>query len=250
MKKLIFLLFTLWQLVLGPALVHADAKIPDKPTSSIYVQDYAKVLSANTKATINAYSEALAAKTKAQIVVVTMSTLEGADLSGYSTELFRSWGIGDKEKNNGVLLLVAVNDRKSRIEVGYGLEGALPDGLTGRIQDTYMLPSFRQNNYDKGILNGYSALLSTVLKEYKINPQDLKVQGGIPQNDPQEQQGLGFFGKILLLGIIVVVLILDQIFFRGAILRFIFYMLLFSRRGGGGGFGGGSSGGGGSNRSW
>jgi uncharacterized membrane protein YgcG len=117
--------------------------------------------------------------------VLTVPSLKGQSLEDYSLTVLRQWGIGDQEKNNGVLLLVAVQDRKSRIEVGYGLEGALPDGLTGRIQDQYMLPYFRSNDYDKGILNGYSALLQTVLKEYNLTTKDLDVQGAQPaKTDP------------------------------------------------------------------
>ena len=138
MKKLVLLLLAIWQLLSFQPLAQAASQIPAKPTNNIYVQDYSHVLSANTKATITAYSQAIAAKTKAQIVVVTIPTLNGDALEDYATTLYRSWGIGDKEKNNGVLLLVVTKDRKSRIEVGYGLEGALPDGLTGRIQDQYM----------------------------------------------------------------------------------------------------------------
>ena len=84
----------------------------------------------------------------------------------YSTNLFRQFGIGDKEKNNGLLILIALEERKSRIEVGYGLEGVLPDGKTGRIQDEYMIPYFKDNNFDEGILNGYKALFKEVANEY------------------------------------------------------------------------------------
>jgi len=261
MKKFLLLLLAVWQLVSCQPLAQAASQIPAKPTNNIYVQDYSKVLSANTKATIMAYSQAIAARTKAQLVVVTIPTLNGDALEDYATSLYRSWGIGDKEKNNGVLLLVVTKDRKSRIEVGYGLEGALPDGLTGRIQDQYMIPSFKQGNYDKGILNGYSALVGTVLKEYKIDPQSLNVQA-LPQasqdNSAQEDSGSMVLNIALIVGFIIL-LIVDQLLFGGAILRFLFYAFLFrgGGRGGGGGFGGGggsygggSSGGGGSRRNW
>ena len=90
---------------------------------------------------ILAYSSALAKRTKTQVVVLTVPTLDGESIEDYGLSVLREWGIGDKKENNGVLLLVATKDRKSRIEVGYGLEGVLPDGLTGRIQDQYMLPA-------------------------------------------------------------------------------------------------------------
>ena len=82
--------------------------------------------------------------------------------------MLRGWGIGSRDKNNGVLIVVATQDRQSRIEVGYGLEGALPDGLTGRLQDDTMLPYFKQGQYDKGIVNGYAATAATVAKEYNV----------------------------------------------------------------------------------
>ena len=265
MKNFLILLTAILQIVFFlPGKALSAAKIPAKPTTSIYVQDNAKVLSTDTKNTINAYSAALASKTKAQVVVVTVPTLGGEALEEYSLNIMRNWGIGDKEKNNGVLLLVAVQDRKSRIEVGYGLEGALPDGLTGRIQDQYMLPSFRQGNYDKGILNGYSAIFNTVLKEYKLTAKDLNVQGirASAASSNANQDVFTLSNGMFLLGIIGL-LIIDRLLFGGAIFRVLFYMLLFRGGGrggrgggfggggfGGGGFGGGSGGGGGSSRSW
>ncbi|MHC1718582.1 MAG: YgcG family protein [Acidaminococcaceae bacterium] len=156
MKRWLALLLLTCQFLFS-SLADAESKIPPKPTSgSIYVQDYANLLSAETKSTINAVSKDLENKTKAQIVVVTVPSLDGQPIEDYSLELLRAWGIGDKEKNNGVLLLVALKDRQSRIEVGYGLEGALPDGLTGRIQDQAMIPYFSSGNYDKGIMQGYA----------------------------------------------------------------------------------------------
>ena len=261
MKKLVLLLLAIWQLLSLQPLAQAASQIPAKPTNNIYVQDYSHVLSANTKATITAYSQAIAAKTKAQIVVVTIPTLNGDALEDYATTLYRSWGIGDKEKNNGVLLLVVTKDRKSRIEVGYGLEGALPDGLTGRIQDQYMIPSFKQNNYDTGILNGYSALVQTVLKEYKLDVKSLQVQGvsqTTPVNTGSDDSGSIVINVAVIIGI-VILLIIDQVLLGGFLLRTLLYLLFMGRggRGGGfggggfgGGFGGGSSGGGGSSRSW
>ena len=84
----------------------------------------------------------------AQIVVVTVQSLGGQSIEEYATELFRKFGIGDKEKNNGVLLLCSTGDRLFRIEVGYGLEGRLTDGKTGRIQDEYIIPYLKENDYD------------------------------------------------------------------------------------------------------
>ena len=120
-----------------------------------YVNDVADVLSSETEDYIYENSLKLDEATGAQIVVVAIKSLEGRSIEEYSTELFRSYGIGDKEKNNGLLFLFSLEDRQSRIEVGYGLEGALPDGKTGRIQDEYIIPYFRNNNFDEGVRNGY-----------------------------------------------------------------------------------------------
>lgn len=249
MMKRWFSFFLLAIQLLFAVSANAAPQIPPKPTSSIYVQDYANVLSSQTINTINQVSQDLNAQTGAQIVVVTLKSLEGASLEDYSLELFRGWGIGNKEKNNGVLLLVAVDDRKSRIAVGYGLEGALPDGLTGRIQDRAMLPAFRNGDYDKGVMQGYASLANTVAKEYNVQIKGVKVTSSPQPNSATE---LPFWVKILIaVGILGLVLI-DMMFFGGSITRLllIIFMRGGGRGGGGGSFGGGSSGGGGSNRSW
>ena len=139
------------------------------PDDAFYVYDGAKVLSEETEQYILKYSHELESKTGAQIVVVTISSLEGLSLEEYATELFRQWGIGDSKKNNGVLLLCAVNDRQFRVEVGYGLEGDLPDGKTGRMQDAYIIPLLKENNFDAGIKNGYNAFLQAVAEVYSVS---------------------------------------------------------------------------------
>ena len=137
-------------------------------TRDFFVNDYAEVLSEETKKYIMQTNQELEQKTGAQIVVVTVTSLDGQDLESYATELFRKFGIGDSKKNNGVLLLCSTGDRKFRIEVGYGLEGALTDGKTGRIQDEYIIPYLKDDNYDEGIKNGFSAVLSEVANEYNV----------------------------------------------------------------------------------
>ena len=167
MKRLIGLLTVCFVLLV--ALVPVLAAAAPAPTTQFYVNDFAGVLSDSTEQLIMKDSVALQAKTGAQIVVVTITSLDGAVLEEYSLNLLRTWGIGDKTKNNGVLILLAVKDRKSRIEVGYGLEGALPDGKTGRIQDDYMLSYYKNNDFDAGIKNGYLAVLGEVAKEYSLD---------------------------------------------------------------------------------
>ena len=130
--------------------------------------DYARKLSSDTKEYIMNMNIELQKKTGAQIVVVTVQSLGGQSIEEYATELFRKFGIGDKEKNNGVLLLCSTGDRLFRIEVGYGLEGRLTDGKTGRIQDEYIIPYLKENDYDGGIRNGFTAILNEVASEYGV----------------------------------------------------------------------------------
>lgn len=254
-KWLAWLALALYLTLILAGAAAAAVAVPPAPTSSIYVQDYAGVLSGDTKARINSLGSRLAAKTKAQVVVVTVPTVGDTPIEEYALAVLRQWGIGDKTLNNGVLMLVAVQDRRSRIEVGYGLEGALPDAKTGRIQDEYMIPYFQQGDYNRGVLNGYLALVNEVAKEYRVEAPDAKarpVQSPAPgvswwDNLPwwvQVAFGLG----------ILLLFIIDWVFFGGA---FTLLILSLLRRGGGGGFGGGgggfgggSGGGGGSSRRW
>lgn len=230
----------------------AEPQIPPAPTGSIYVADYAGVLSPETKARINDTGQQLSQRTKAQIVAVTVKSLHGQLADEYGLTLLRKWGIGDKQLNNGVLLLVAVEDRKSRIEVGYGLEGALPDAKTGQIQDDYLLPYFRQGDYDKGILNTYMALTAVVAKEYNVEFKNEAIAGRKTQEaDNSWWNELPWWAKFVAAAIIILLFLLDWIFLGGNITFLILSLLRF--RGGGngnGGYGGGSGGGGGSNRNW
>jgi uncharacterized protein len=232
------------------------AGIPPAPTSSIYVQDYAGVINADTKVAINGIGSQLAAKTKAQIVVVTINTLDGVPLEDFALGILREWGVGDKTLSNGVVMLIVTDDKKSRIEVGYGLEGALPDAKTGRIQDEYMLPYFKQGDYNQGIRNGYLALADAAAKEYQVELGT----GGKPARSQQENDlgggKLPWWLKVAILTGLVVLFGVDWLFWGGALTLML--LSIFSRRGGGGGsggyggggYGGGSGGGGGSSRGW
>jgi len=113
-------------------------------------------------------------ETGAQVVVAVVESLQGMEIEDYALNLFREWGIGDKDKNNGVLLLVSPNDRKVRIEVGYGLEGAIPDSVAGKILDEYILPKFKEDDYDIGIKNGFSVIVDYISNEYDIEIDDLE----------------------------------------------------------------------------
>ena len=125
MRRLILLICLIGLFVAGGAV---EAKIPPPPQGNIYVLDQANVIDPQTEAKIGKLGKALEAKNKAQVVVVTVPSLEGQDLESYALEILRTWGVGEKDKNNGIVILLAMEERKFRIEVGYGLEGNLPDG--------------------------------------------------------------------------------------------------------------------------
>ena len=137
-------------------------------TEEFYVNDYANIINKDTEEYIINTNLNLYNKTGAQIVVVTVKNLEGKAIEEYATQLFRSFGIGGSSKNNGVLMLLALEEREFRIEVGYGLEGCLNDAKTGRIQDQYIIPYLKQNNWDDGIKNGYNAIIQVVANEYGV----------------------------------------------------------------------------------
>lgn len=144
------------------------------PTKEFYVNDYAGLLNEETKNYIINTNRSLNSKCGAQIVVVTVPSLEGKSLEEYATETFRKFGIGSKEKNNGLLLLLALEERQFRVEVGYGLEGFLPDAKTGRIQDEYIIPYLKEDNWNEGIKNGFSAFLNIIAKEYNVEIDNMQ----------------------------------------------------------------------------
>lgn len=248
-KRLAWLVLVVYLLLIS--LAAAQPLIPPAPTHSFYVQDHAGVLNSDTKNKINALGGKLADKTKAQIVVLTVKSLEGAAIEEYALEVLRRWGIGDKQLNNGVLLLVAVDDRQARIEVGYGLEGALNDARTGAVQDDYMLPFFAANDYNQGIWNGYQALVGIAAQEYKLDIHtDAKAATVRSAANPSWWDTLPWWGQLAIAAGALALFIIDWLFFGGTITYLILSLLRFRGGGGGGGYGGGSGGGGGSSRRW
>ena len=151
----------------------AAAEVAYQPTAQFFVNDFADVLSAQAEQEIVELGRALQQQTGAQAVAVTVPSLDGQSVEDYAIDLANSWGIGQAEEDNGVLILIAVEERKLRIEVGLGLEGTLPDGKTGRIMDEYMTPSLRQNDYSTGMLEGYKAVASQIYQEYGIEAPEL-----------------------------------------------------------------------------
>jgi len=140
-----------------------------KPTERFYINDYANILSNETEEYIFNRSVTLNNVDGTQIVVVTVPNLEGMSIEDYSIRVARSFGIGSKEKNNGLLLLIALEERELRIEVGYGLEGIIPDGKAGRFRDQYMIPYLKNNQWDEGIKNGYDAFFKEIVELNNLN---------------------------------------------------------------------------------
>lgn len=177
------------------------------PTSDFYVNDYARLLSTDTRNYIVNMNQKLYAQTGAQIVVVTVPNLEGDSLEEYATALFRKFGIGDKTKNNGVLLLLALEERQFRVEVGYGLEGRLNDAKTGRIQDEYIIPYLKNNNWNQGIRNGFNAILQEVSEEYGISIESEKItHRQVEITELNSDENLKFIFIILAISIVLGVL--------------------------------------------
>lgn len=240
------------------ACVNAEPQIPPRPAAAqgIYVQDYAKVLTADDRRRLLSIGQELDRKTTAQLAVVTVNSLSGQPIEDYALAILRDWGIGSSEKNNGALIVVAVQDRRSRIEVAYGLEGLLTDGLTGRIQDQTMLPYFRKGNYAAGIVNGYATTAAIIAKDAGVQLTSLTAGANkVSAAGQEESQTYPSWLKLLVGAGIILLLIIDNLFLGGVITQMLLLLLLRGRGGGGfgggrGGFGGGSGGGGGSSRSW
>ncbi len=141
--------------------------IPEKPTR--HVNDYANILDSTTKENLEAMLLKFEKETSNQLVIATFNSLEGQVLEDFSIKLAQKWKIGTKKHDNGVILLVFKNDRQVRIEVGYGLEGALPDIISSQIIRHEIVPSFKEGNYNKGITDGITAIINATKGEYKSN---------------------------------------------------------------------------------
>ena len=212
------------------------------PTEYFYVNDFAGVISDSDEANMVSKAAALAEATTAQVVVVTVDDLDGKEAWEYAYELGREWGVGDKEKDNGVVILLSVGDREIEIAIGYGLEGAIPDSKAGRIIDVYGLEYFKQDKFAEGLIAVADAVINEVYIEYGLEPAAGYVNiDNITSDDSLSKSG----GKVAVSWLILVVLIIALSFFgrRGGGGGFfpIFFMGT-GFRGGHGGFGGGGFG--------
>jgi len=229
-----------------------------KPSPATLVTDLAGVLTPEQKQALENKLVAIDDSSSNQIAVVIIPSLDGYPKEEYATKLFRDWGIGGK-KNNGILLLIAINDREIKIEVGYGLEGAIPDITAINIIDNYIKPAFKAGNYYEGIDQATDNIAKAAVGEYKV----AKVK---------KSKSKGSGGLFLIILIIIFVILKGgrggggSNIGGGGFSDIATGMLLGSLLGGGGrggggwgdsgggggfgGFGGGSSGGGGAGGSW
>jgi uncharacterized protein len=202
---------------------NAAQPIPDKVG---IVNDFANVIDPAIEEKINAVAGELLTKTEIPIVVVTMPEIGDDDYNDYANRLYEKWGIGKKGTDKGVLIFVTVKERKMRIEVGYGLEGIIPDGLAGEIRDKYMTPYLNQDRYGEGILNGTAAAALIIAKDSGVELT------GYSQASRRQTKRDSSFSILPIIIIIVFLLIGGR---RGGLLWLLIPLLL-----GGGGYRGGS----------
>jgi uncharacterized protein len=157
------------------------------------VNDDAGMLSPATRQSLERNLEALERTETTQIVVLTVTSLAGDSLEAFSLRVVEQWQIGQKDFDNGVLLLIVQRDRKLRIEVGYGLEGRLTDLVAGRIIRNVMVPRFRAGQFDQGVLDGVNAIIAAVKGEFET------AAAPAPQRPPGAGPRHGMFGFILAL---------------------------------------------------
>lgn len=206
-KLVLGVLFT-WTLFFITSATTQAATLP-KPVQDGYVQDFAHVVSNDTKEELNELSKKLEIATGAQIYILTVDSLGGMDAATYGTKIVRSWGIGSKEKNNGVLILAsfgeAEDDRDLHITVGQGLEGALPDAKIGRILDEYMVPNLKAGNYNAAFSSAYKLIYNIVAEEYNWD-------GTVDNPVKPEEDGLSPLTIIIL---VILFLIIYSVFSKG-----------------------------------
>ncbi|MFH1541388.1 MAG: TPM domain-containing protein [Elusimicrobiota bacterium] len=219
------------------------------PKPANWISDETNTIDASSYQQINTIIQELEQKTGAEIAVVSVKNFVDSDsIEDFSAKLFKEWGIGKKGKDNGVLLISSIENKKLRIEVGYGLEGILPDGLCGEILDKYIVPYFKNGEYGKGMSTGVLAIASVIAKDAGIE----LTCGTVEIKQVGKVSKLGIFLRFLFLIMSI------YIFIRHPFL----FMLFLGMSGGGGrglggggfsgggGFGGGFSGGGGASRGW
>jgi uncharacterized protein len=218
------------------------------------MNDFAGVVSASYEEQVETIATELKQKTDAELAVVTVSELGSESLEMVAVRLFEAWGIGEKGRDNGVLLILAMQEKRVRIEVGYGMESLITDGLSGEILDYYVLPLFRENEYGKGLFQGAAMIAGVIARDAGV-----EITGSLDMRRERAESEEGGAGGIFFIIFIVFLVIVT----KGRIIPWILLGMLSGGgggRGGGfgsggfgggfGGFGGGMSGGGGASRSF
>jgi len=218
---------------------------PDFPALSGRVVDGANILSPATESALTEKLAALEGTNSRQLVVVTLASLGGYEISDYGYQLGRHWGIGQGKLNNGALLIVAPAERRVRIEVGYGLEPILTDAMSSVIINTRITPRFRQGDYDGGVMAGVDALV----EQMTLEPSEAEKRAAAAAQSLRDGGHEGDAGPF---GVVVIILLgLFFLFGRNTALWPLLFLVAGSGRGGGfggrgrGGFGGGGFRGGG-----
>jgi len=235
-------------LLLGSLSAAREACARAWPKPQGYVSDFASVMDPVSRDSIDAIAGELREKTGAELAVVTLHDLGGDEIDPVAVDLYGAWGIGKKGKDEGVLILLAAQERRVRIEVGYGLEGILPDGLCGSIIRRVMAPDLAQGRIGAGLLHGVSAVTAVIAKDRGVT-----ITGAEPM--PEEDQGEdrnshAFFLVALFIAIVLSSILRASSNRRGWMGRGPWggggFGGMFGGFGGmGGGFGGGGGGGGG-----
>jgi len=252
MKKIlsIFLSLFISVVVFAQTSFDVNALLKGPTVTPKLVNDYSNILTADQKQTLENKLDAFDDSTSTQIVVVIVPNVGENDITDFAVNLGKAWGVGGKQNNNGVVLLISTDDHKLSIAPGYGLEGALPDVTCSQIIDQVIVPQFKGNDYYRGIDDGTDAIIQAAQGVYKA-PAGYHADGG---------SGISIF-KIIFIIIIIVVFLASR---GGGGGGFLGGMLLGSALGGGfgggrggdsggggfGGFGGGGFGGGGASGSW
>jgi len=215
------------------------------PRPTGFVNDFARVMRQEDIRATESLAAAVQQRTGAQIAVVTVQSFAQfgfGSIDEFSMALAESWGLGQRGEDTGVLLVLAVSERRVRIEVGYGLEGAIPDSVAGRILDTVVTPALRAGDFSRGLTQGAGSIATFIAREKGIDPAEFNLRAA-PQPQPGPGAAMGAGGILPLLILFIL--------FRGRLLPILLLGGMTRRRRGfgsgsfGGSFGGGFSGGGG-----
>ena len=152
-------------ILFGSLQIHGAQRFPE-PTPNKYINDYAGIIDETSAREIINLGYELEQKTGAQAIIVTLTSLDGMPIETYANGLFRAWGIGQAQQDNGLLILLSINERSWRVEVGRGLEGAIPDILSNQVMEELAKPEFVQDNYGIGLAKASSHFSDLIATEY------------------------------------------------------------------------------------